>query len=137
MDRDAVESWLYRRLRTIPGLRPLGDKIYPLLSPPGTTLPFAIYLRKDTVYTNTLDDPLPYEVASFVITLFARTYTESKALSRALSDATNGFVGFYAGSHILYVVVTSVSDTLVSSDGGELVPYYGIEITLEIKHRTA
>lgn len=136
MDRDAVEAWLYRRLRTIPGLHVLEGRVYPLMSPPGTKVPFGIYVRKNTEYSNTFQNPLPYEVASFVVTLFSGSYSGAKALSLALADSVNGFVGFYSGSHILYVAVTSVSDTLVSADAGELMPYYGIEITLEIKHRT-
>jgi hypothetical protein len=131
-----VEAWLYRRLRTIPGLHALGSRVYPLLAPPGAALPFAIYLRKTTDSIQTLSAPLPYEVESFVVTLFERSYVGSKALSQAARDALNGFVGFQGGVDILFVEITSEADTLISADAGELLPFYGVELSITIKFRT-
>ena len=131
-----VEAWLYRRLRTIPGLHALGGRVYPLLAPPGAALPFAIYLRKTTDSIQTLSSPLPYEVESFVVTMFERSYVGSKALSQATREALNGFVGFHGGVDILFVEITSEADTLVSADAGELLPFYGVELSITIKFRT-
>lgn len=132
---EPVEAWLYRRLRTIPGLRALGSRIYPLVAPPGVAPPFSIYMRKSTGATMTLTGPLPYETSSFVVTVFASSYTGAKALAASARESLNGFVGFYAGVHILFVEISSEADTLVSADAGELLPFYGIELTVDIKHK--
>jgi len=136
VSRDAAEAWLYRRLKTLPGLHALGGRIYPMIAPPGTVPPFAIYLRKSTDAIQTFQAPLPYEETSFVITVFASSYLGSKTLAKTIRETLNGFVGFSGGVHILFVAITSEADTLVSADAGELLPFYGVEIALEIKHRT-
>lgn len=133
---EPVEAWLFRRLRTIPGLKPLAGKIFPLVAPPRVATPFCIYMRKSTGATITLDGPLPYAKTSFVITVFAASYTDVKALAASARQSLNGFVGFYAGVDILFVEISSEADTLVSADAGELLPFYGIELTVDIKHRT-
>jgi hypothetical protein len=106
-----------------------------MLSPPSSAPPFAIYTRRSTGNEPLLYGQLPQQLAVFSFSVFASTYESVKAYAAAVRYNLDGFVGFSGGADILGVQITSEADTLVSAADGELLPYYGVEMTIEIRIR--
>lgn len=108
-----------------------------MIAPPSTTAPFAVYSRKATKPEFHFMGDIPQAVlVIFSFTVFDKTYAGAKELSSVIKNTTPYIVGFSDGADILRVAVTAESDTLVTSDSGELIPFYGIELTIELRIST-
>ena len=127
------ESYIFRRLKSTPGLAALRGRIYPLVAPPTAKAPFGVYIRRSTATEQTFQGPLKQEVAEIALTLFDETYLGATKLVISVRNTLDGFVGFRFGNHILRVAITSESDTFVTADGGEMLPLYGVEMSISVR----
>ena len=132
-----AEAWLYRRLRVAPGLVRLRDQIHPIMAPIGTPLPYAVYTATTTAGDQHLTGSLDEEKTRFTIMIFARGHAEVRDLARAAATALRDVAGWSLGAKVLHSVVPERgADRAVQSDGGDLLPLYAQELSVEVRLST-
>ena len=132
-----AESWLYRRLRASTGLVRLRDQIHPIMAPIGTPLPYAVYTATSTSGDQHFTGSLGEEKTRFTITIFARGHAEVRDLARAAAKALGDVAGWSLGAKVLHSIVPERgADRAVQSDGGDLLPLYGQELSVEVRLST-
>jgi hypothetical protein len=132
-----AEAWLYRRLRVAPGLVRLRDQIHPISAPIGTPLPYAVYTATTTGGDQHLTGSLDEEKTRFTILIFARGHAEVRDLARAAATALGDKAGWSLGAKVLHSVVPERgADRAVQSDGGDLLPLYAQELSVEVRLST-
>jgi hypothetical protein len=132
-----AEAWLYRRLRSATGLVALRDQIHPIMAPIGTPLPYAVYTATTTAGDQHFTGSLDEEKTRFSILIFARGHAEVRALAGAAARALRDVAGWSLGAKVLHSTVPERgADRAVQSDGGDLLPLYGQEISVEVRLTT-
>lgn len=133
---DSAEIFLVRSMKCTPGLLKLGGRIHPMVAPPTQKQqPFAVYIRRSTNQNQTFNGPENEILVNFSVTLFDLTYTGARAMAKAYREHVDGFAGSAYGAIVLRVVLSSDADTFILSDGGDLVPFYGVELGIELRLR--
>lgn len=104
-----IEADMVARLvadATLAGI--VGEKIYPVEAPPGTSAPYLVFARVDTDADDTLDDTASVHRVAFAFEAYAASYKQALAIGAALKPILDGWHGAppetimsmtYAGEH--------------------------------------
>lgn len=104
----ATGKLIYNLLSTNNNLKALvGTKIYPLVAPQDTLVPFVLYERN---YQNEYNHDSYRSSSVFTITVIADTYSGSVDVAEAVNTAVNNYSGEVLGIRVLKILNTSGSE---------------------------
>lgn len=111
-----------------------GQRIYPVLAPSSTDLPFAVYRRASTgtVRTQALSGPVFAKSVSLEFTLYAETYEAVRELAYEVNKVLDGWAGSFNNISVGEVRLTEEADDFVVLSGGDLPPVYQVTQTYNV-----
>lgn len=93
-----MEKAVYSILAANSGVGALcADRIYPVVAPQNATYPCVIYARDTIDYVDGIQSSTTLRHAIIELVCVAATYIDVKALSKAVRDALNRYVGTIGG----------------------------------------
>ena len=111
----------------------LGDRIFPVIAPASSAIPFATWRRQSVQREQTLSGPLGMPIVTWGLDIYAETYQavrDAADACRACLDGWTGAVGNYVSVRL--VTLINEGDGFVQLAGGELPPIYSVTQTYQI-----
>lgn len=114
--------------------RLLGFRVYPLLAPEATSLPFATWRRVSVQRPDaTLSGPSSMATVQMALELYAATYEAVRELADACRGSLDGWpVHRNTAVDIRNVTLLGETDGIVTLAGGEAPPVYAVTQTYSI-----
>jgi hypothetical protein len=105
-----------------------GTRIYPVLAPSSTDLPFLVYRRASigTVRTQALAGAVGGKSVNLEFTLYAQTYEAVRELAYEVNKVLDGWSGNFNNVSVGEVRLTEETDDFVVLSGGDLPPVYQV-----------
>lgn len=110
----------------------LGFRVFPLLAPATTAMPFAVYRRASIDRQQTMAGPLGNPHISMEIEIYDITYQGARNAADCIRRSLDGFSGTAYGISINRASLTDESDGLAQVEGGEVPPVYQISQTYDV-----
>lgn len=88
----------------------VGDRIYPLLAPENTSIPFVTYSKVTVVPENVIRGNASIERGTFIISCYASTSLSSNAIASAIKAAFSG-IGYIESERDDYEPATAFYST--------------------------
>lgn len=133
-----IENALVSLLRTIPEIAAaLGGRVHPVIAPPRTQRPFAVYQFEDAANYETMSGASDLASARVRVSIAGDygDYAGVRSAARAIRDAIGfGYRGVSAGVELLGIFFESEGDESFGTDGGES-PLLGVEQRYQILYR--
>lgn len=119
------EQVLMRQLLVTPQVAiHVGLRVFPLLAPTSSALPFVTYQRTGVSREQTLSGPMGVATVSIQFAAYAETYLQSRRIADAVRAALDSFGGTAFGTIVGQTQLTSESDDFVQMQGGDVPPVY-------------
>jgi hypothetical protein len=111
-----------------------GSRIYPVLAPSSTALPFVVYRRASigTVRTQALAGAVGGKSVNLEFTLYAQTYEAVRELAYEVNKILDGWSGSFNNVSVGEVRLTEETDDFVVLSGGDLPPVYQVTQTYNV-----
>lgn len=124
-------------IRTVLLLKPhvallVGTKVYPIMAPSSTALPFITYRRSGIQRQQTLQNPAGVPRVSFEVQTYAATYEEARQVADAVRQTLDGYAGTIDNTVIHQCSLESEVDDFVALAGADLPPAYQITLTYDV-----
>jgi len=100
-----------------------GIKVFPIVAPEATPLPFAVYQRSVTVEETR--DGRSFDNNIITIHILAEDYSDSMNIAKQIDDLLIDLKGDYSGTHIFHTKLNSVDEMY---DGGTFIQKLEYEI---------
>lgn len=113
----------------------IGARLYPVLAPASTAMPFVVYRRASigTVRTQTLvGNAAATKSVNLEFTLYAQTYEAVRELAYEVNKVLDGWSGEINNLVIGEVRLTEEADDFVTLSGGDLPPVYQVTQTYNV-----
>lgn len=127
-----IEAAMRAHLIADPGVSGLvGQRIYPIAMPQGTTLPAITYQRVSTVRIGSKQGPTGMAQPRLQINCWSKSYGDAKALADAVRVALDGYRGLMGGAVDVWETVVGTDVDLYEEDLG----IYHVAVDVTIWHR--
>jgi hypothetical protein len=109
----------------------VGTRIYPLLAPASSALPFVTWRRTGIERTQTLGSPHGVPRVSVDYTVVAATYNQAREAADAMRRTLDGYGGTVDNTEVKQTALIDEADDLVEVEGAES-PLYVVKQTYDI-----
>jgi hypothetical protein len=110
----------------------IGSRIYPLLAPASTSLPFVVWRRSGINREQTLGPPMGVPRVSVEYTIFATTYYSARNVADAMRRALDGYGGILDNVEVKQSSLEDESDDLATLEGSETPDAYSVTQTYDV-----
>ena len=126
------EQVLMRQLLATPQVAiHVGLRVFPLLAPTSSALPFVTYQRTGVSREQTLSGAMGVPSVSVQFAAYAETYLQSRTIADAVRASLDAYAGSAFGTIVGQTQLTSESDDFVQLQGGDVPPVYQTTLTLD------
>lgn len=133
MSLKSPEQVIYERLSTDAAtMAIIGNRVYPIIAPASTAMPFAVYRRSGITRSATLSGVVGVPTVRLEIGIYGSTYNGVREAADAFRESLDGWGGTSYGIEVKRVSLTDESDGLAALEGGEVPPMYSVTQTYEI-----
>ena len=133
MSLKSPEQVIYDRLSAHADTAPLiGNRVYPIVAPSSTAMPFAVYRRTGIRRSQTLSGVVGVPIVTLEIGIYGETYNSVRETADAFRKCLDGWGGSSYGVEVKRVSLTDESDGLAALEGGEVPPMYSVTQSYEI-----
>lgn len=109
----------------------VGSKVYPLLAPAATALPFITYRRAGIRRSQTLSGPMGVAQVTIEFDVFAATYEGARDLADRLRMVLDGYGGTFDNTQVKQVSLENEQDDFVTLAGADMPPVYSVKLTFD------
>lgn len=110
----------------------VGTKIYPVMAPSSTALPFIAYRRGGIQRQQTLQNPAGVPRVTFELQVYAATYEDAREVADAVRRSLDGYAGTIDNTVIHQVSLENEVDDFVALAGADMPPAYQITLTYDV-----
>lgn len=133
MSLKSPEQVIYDRLSTCSDTAPLiGNRVYPIVAPSSTAMPFAVYRRSGIRRNQTLSGVVGVPTVTLEIAVYGETYNGVREVADAFRKCLDGWGGSAYGVEVKRASLTDESDGLATLEGGEVPPMYSVTQYYEV-----
>lgn len=131
---EAPEAFLYQRLTSQTAVSSLiGSRVYPLIAPQGAPLPLVVYQRVSVDRPQSLTGNVGNPVVTLQLTSYGTSYTNVKAIARAVRLTVDGWTGTTAGVTIQRTTLVTEADGVDVPQDDQMLPYYSVNQTFAFR----
>lgn len=112
--------------------RLVGQKVFPIVAPASTTLPFVVYQRTGIRREATLSGVVGVPRLTLAYDILAVRYEGARELADIMRQSLDGWTGSAYGVVVSRVSLESESDGLATLDGGEIPPVYQVTQSYDV-----
>lgn len=113
----------------------VGTKLYPIVVPQTTALPYIVYRRTGTERYTEHGSPGGLATATISLDCWAATYEDVKDLAEAVRKTCDGVAGTIGVYEVRAVMVDDESDLPPDFDTGSENPAFGVQLTVSVNFR--
>jgi len=110
----------------------VGTRIYPLLAPASSALPFVVWRRTGIQRTQTLGTPAGTPRVSVDYTVIATTYNQAREAADAMRRVLDGWGGTVDNTVVEQVSLENEVDDFVTLAGSDQPPSYSVTQSYDI-----
>lgn len=110
----------------------VGSRVFPLLAPASTQLPFITYRRAGIQRSQTLSGPMGVPRVTVEIDIYATTYEGARDLSDRCRLVLDGYGGTFDNTEVKHVSLENEQDDFVELGGADLPPVYSVKQTFDV-----
>lgn len=110
----------------------VGSRVYPLLAPKTSSLPFITWRRAGITREHTLAGPMGMPNVSVEMQAFAATYEDARELADRVRLVLDGYGGTVNNVEVRNVSLENEADDFVQLAGGDLPPVYQVTQTYNV-----
>lgn len=110
----------------------VGTKVYPIMAPSSTAMPFITYRRGGIQRQQTLQNPAGVPRVSFDVQVYALTYEEARGVADAVRQTLDGYAGTIDNTVIHQASLENEADDFVALAGADMPPAYQITLTYDV-----
>lgn len=111
----------------------VGTRMYPIIAPQNSTLPYIIYRRLSTSRPTTHDDSAGYAQAIVQLTVWADKYDEAKGLAEEVRQVLDCYNANDWDNHdVSGVLVLDEKDVASLPEAAGEVPLFGVQLDVEV-----
>jgi hypothetical protein len=110
----------------------VGTRIYPLLAPASSALPFVVWRRTGIERTQTLGSPAGTPRVSVDYTVIATTYNQAREAADAMRRVLDGWGGTVENTVVEQVSLENEVDDFVTLAGSDQPPSYSVTQSYDI-----
>jgi hypothetical protein len=104
----------------------IGTKIYPVVAPASTGLPFVTWRRTGIERTQTLSSPMGMPRVSVEYSIYGTTYEQARSVADAMRVVLDGYGGTVDNTEVKQTSLEDESDDFVQLAGADLPPVYQV-----------
>lgn len=110
----------------------VGTKVYPVMAPASTALPFITYRRSGIQRQQTLQNPAGVPRVTFDVQVYAATYEDAREVADAVRKTLDGYAGTIDNTVVDQVSLENEADDFVALAGADMPPAYQITLTYDV-----
>lgn len=110
----------------------VGTKVYPVMAPASTALPFITYRRGGIQRQQTLQNPAGVPRVTFDVQVYAATYEDAREVADAVRKTLDGYAGTIDNTVVDQVSLENEADDFVALAGADMPPAYQITLTYDV-----
>lgn len=110
----------------------VGNRVYPVLAPASSALPFITYRRAGVIREHTLAGPDGLPTVQLELEIFAATYEAARELADSCRATLDGYGGSFDTVTVSNTSLENESDGFVLLQGGEVPPVYSVTMTFNV-----
>jgi hypothetical protein len=110
----------------------VGNRIYPVLAPSSSALPFITYRRVGIQREQTLSAPMGVPRVTVEMGCLATTYEAARELADAVRQVLDGYGGTADNTEVKQVHLDNELDDFVQLTGSDLPPVYQVTQTYDV-----
>jgi hypothetical protein len=103
---------------TVSGL--IGTKVFPLITPPETAMPYVVWRRAGITRDQTLSAPMGVPTVTVEYQIAGATYESARTVADAMRAVLDGYGGTADNTTVRQTYLDDESDELVSLEGGPM-----------------
>lgn len=104
----------------------IGTKIYPVVAPASTTVPFVVWRRTGIERSQTLTTPMGMPRVSVEYSIYGTTYEQARSVADAMRVVLDGYGGTVDNTEVKHTSLEDESDDFVQLAGADLPPVYQV-----------
>jgi hypothetical protein len=109
----------------------IGTRIFPVLAPASTPLPFVNYRRTGIVREHTLAGPMGVPSVSIDFAVYAATYEQARQVANSIRLVLDGYAGIAHNTQIRHTALENEFDDFVTLTGADLPPVYQVTLSFD------
>jgi len=131
---EAPEAFIFQRLTSQTAVSSLvGTRVFPLMAPMATPLPLVVYQRTGVDRPRSLAGNVGNPVVTLQLTSYDTSYTNVKAIARAVWLALDNWTGTTAGVTIQRTTLQSEADAVDLPQDDQMLPFYSVVQTFDFR----
>jgi hypothetical protein len=128
------EQTIRRELTVTPAIaRHVGFRIYPMIVPNSTSMPFITYQRNGVTREQAINAPPGVPRVDLELNVFADTYATTRELADELRQKLDHLSTASQGVTVTNVTIEDENEDMVQLEGGDLPPAWQTTFTLSIQ----
>ena len=131
---EAPEAFIYQRLTSHTSVSQYVDtRVYPMVAAMGATLPLIAYQRVSVERPQSLSGNVGNPLITIQLTSYDTSYTNVKAIARAVRLRMDNWTGTTAGVTIQRTTLVSEADGVDMPQDDQMLPYYSVQQSYEFR----
>lgn len=110
----------------------VGSRIYPVLAPASTAMPYVTWRRSSIARQQTLGPPMGVPTVSVEYAVFGTTYESARIVADTMRQVLDGYGGTVNNVEVQQVSLESESDGFVLLQGDQAPPAFSVEQTYNV-----
>ena len=128
------EQVISRALSAAPDVaRHIGFRVYPMIVPVSSDMPFVTYQRSRVSREQTLTTPARVPKTVIELNIFSETYAQVREIADAMRHTLDHYSGTVQGVTVAHVKIEDESDDMMQLEGGDMPPAWQVTLDLEIQ----
>ena len=128
------EQAIRRALIATPAIgRLIGFKMYPMIVPTSTSMPFVTYQRNGVTREQAINSPPGVPRVDLELSIFADTYAVTRELGDEFRKKLDHMRTSSQGVTVTNVTIEDESEDMVQLEGGDMPPAWQITMTLSVQ----
>lgn len=128
------EQVISRALSAAPDVaRHIGFRIFPMIVPVSSDLPFVTYQRTRVSREQTLTTPAGVPKTVIELNIFSESYAQVREIADSMRKVIDHYSGTVQGVTVAHVKIEDESEDMMQLEGGDLPPAWQVSLDLEIQ----